>query len=100
VYVNNRDHKTAIVKTAIRKQRCTKSRGRQNSRIITKETAERIKKSSSPITINADYHRRQSWGLGVVTILGWGSWEVPCGFQGGRERVSENTIGYFAQKVR
>ena len=49
------------------------------------------------------WHRRQSWGVGgVATPRFWagGRGGRRAGRRGGRERVSENTIAYFAQKVR
>ncbi len=48
------------------------------------------------------YHRRQSWeGWGRdPQILSWGVVGGSRGLLGLRERVWENTIAYFAQKVR
>jgi len=40
------------------------------------------------------------WGGRDPQILGWVSWVSQGGRYGGRERVSENAIAYFAQKVR
>jgi len=46
-------------------------------------------------------HRRQSWGLGGrhPQIVGWGVVWGLRGVLGGRERVSEKTIAYFARKA-
>jgi len=49
-----------------------------------------------------EYIGVNSSGLGFATprYLAGGSWGIPGGRRVGRERVSENTIANFAQKVR